>query len=303
MSTAHNAALSYLLFDRQHYDSMINRLTHEVKANAPQADKIDESALKDYFAVALTKGADFTKINFDNLASMSPDALAQAAQNIPDKLTQESRQNFDKAAQARPPEMRWDNLFNQDKDEIVLKLSSEAQSVDERISAYIQHHNQQAAKLFAQAKAEGKKDAGKIIDHQEMRRDPKDASKLEIINPNKPTNPDGTPRWQPGPRLGKLLEEKLEWALLDDFSLENSRKQQANQGITNKTLDSRELLNRNGIDTLDNYDPDSLRVVITRDPQKVGEMSSGQHWSSCMAEGHVNFHYVPKDIEAGALAA
>ena len=53
----------------------------------------------------------------------------------------------------------------------------------------------------------------------------------------------------------------------------------------------------------DAYKPDDLMVVISRDPQKIGEMSSGQHWQSCMAEGGINFRYVPADIEAGSLVA
>ena len=302
MQTSRKNALSYLALDRQNYDALLGRLVGEVKAKLPDGSNPDEAALKEYFAVALTKGADFSKINFEELGTMSPTQLAEAAEALPDKLSEKSRKHFDEAAQARTAPMRWNKLFTDGKDEIVLSLEAEAQSVDERIAVYIENHNQQAATKFAEAQAKGEKDAGRRIEQQKIRRDPSDPAKLQIINPIKPTNDDGSDRWMPGPRLGKVLEDQLEWALLDDFSLENSRKQDA-AGGTVKEVDHRELLDRKGTSNIDQYDPNSLRIVITRDPQKVGEMSSGQHWQSCMSEGGMNFHYVPKDIEAGSLAA
>lgn len=302
MDITNTSAQAYLEIDKNSYDALIKRLVTEVKSKNTNYPESSEAALRNYFAVALTKGSNFSGIKFDDLAQMDPVSLSKAAEELPDKVSLDSRKIFAEAANARAPYMNWDKLFPNGGNEITLPLSAQAQSVNDRIAAYIDNHNRQSAAKFAEASITDPKNAGKAIGQQEIRLDPNDPSKLQVINPNKPVNEDGSKRWQPGPRLGAFLESNKEWALLNDFALENSRKNNAASGTGGKKADTHELL-KHASPSSDKYDPDSLRIIISRDPQKIGEMSSSQHWSSCMAENGINFHYVPKDIEAGSLVA
>ena len=315
MAINQNTALAYLEIDRRNYDSLIDRLVSEVKEINP-ASKDTEGALKNYFATALTKGTNFANIKFEELAKMSPTAINAAANALPDKLSQESREAFAQAAEARVAAMRWNKLFEDGSDDITLSLSAEAQSVDQRIGEYIDVHNKQAEINFAQAQKDDPRNAGKTIEQRQIRRDENDPARLQTLNPKKNL-------WESGQRLGAFLEANMQWDLLDDFQLENSRKKNADNGNSGVAADLREFIvrnenndneepNRNKKSPLaaDQYDPDSLSIIISRDPQKIGEMSSGQHWRSCMSEidhttgkAGVNFHFVPRDIEAGSLVA
>ncbi|MES2985280.1 MAG: hypothetical protein V4735_08850 [Pseudomonadota bacterium] len=304
-----NAAQAYLQIDRRRYEALIERLVDEVKAVSPASPDINERALREYFAIAITKGADFAGIKLDELGNMSASEIAKAAEALPDKLTANSREAFAKAADQRPAQMQWNRLFPHGVDDITLPLTGDAKSVDDRIAAYIEDHNAMASARYEEAKAKNPRNAGKMIDQREIRRDPADPAKLQVVNPHKPIHPDGSKRWEPGQRLGAFLEARQEWALLDDFKLENSRKNVGTGGAEEREAQTREFMRRKSDIRADELTPQSLRIIISRDPQKVGEMSSGQHWESCMSECDsqgkrgMNFHYVPKDIEAGSLVA
>ncbi len=304
-----NAAQAYLQIDRRRYEALIERLVGEVREAHTGFLGVNVNALRSYFAVAITKGADLSGVKFDELGGMSASELARAAEALPDKLTKQSRQSFAEAAEQRPAQVRWNRLFPDGVNDIVLPLAGDAKSVDDRIAVYIEDHNAKAKAKFEEARAKDPRNAGKTIDQREIRRDPAETAKLQTVNPNKPTNPDGSKRWEPGQRLGAFLEARQEWALLDDFKLENSRKNAGAATVEERDAQARELMNRKTEIRSDELNPQSLRVVISRDPQKVGEMSSGQHWESCMSECSsegkpgMNFHYVPKDIEAGSLVA
>ena len=301
-------AQAYLNLDRQHYDALLDRLITQIKEKTPGLSSENASALRDYFAVALGKGTSFANIPLDALGTMSPAELNEAAQQLSDKLSPESRKAFANAAADRTEAARWDQLFPNGGNEIFFPLATaNAKSVNDGVAAFIAEHNQRAQATYDAKYTEetalidqGKLDptrrtAGKEISQRQIRLDPDNAAKLQTYNASKD-------RWDAGSGLGKYLNECNQWALLDDFMVENSRKEIVGTKKTNDIADVQSFMegNRNGADA---YDPSSLMVVISRDPQKIGEMSSGQHWRSCMAEGGVNFHYVPMDIEAGSLVA
>ncbi|GEM_PF-6939369 len=296
--------LSYIELDEKRYGSLIDRLLGEV-AQQGDLSKEQQAAVRDYFALALSKGADFSSIEFAELAKMSPDALSDAAKNLPDKLSEKSRQAFAESGEQRPAAALWNSLFPDGKDDRIIALADGGKSIDDRLEDYIALHNGQAKIAYKKALEENPRDAGKTIEQREIRRDPDDMAKLQSFN----SNPHRK-QWEPAIKLGKFLEERMKWDLLDDFQLENSRKGENNADVVD--ADTRLLLERGeNLDyykrthpSADGYKPYSLCILITRDPQKVGEMSSRQHWESCMRElGGINFHYVPKDIEAGTLAA
>lgn len=301
--TASSTTQLYLDIDENRHQALIDALVTEVKKDAAQPAATNDMALRAYFSAALEKGVSLEQMNLPKLAALSEDELRIAAEKLPDKLSPASRERFYKAAARREPAMRWDHLFPDGGNEIMLPLAAGAQSVDDRIAAYIEAHNTRAAAAFARAQQEDPQKAGRTIDQQEIRRDPADSSKLQVVNPNKPTNADGSKRWVPGQRLGAFLGEQNEWALQDDFQLENSRKASLTDAASSLPADMRELMQRTSSPTADKYDANSLMIVISRDPQKIGEMSSAQHWRSCMSEDGINFRYVEKDIAAGTLAA
>ena len=166
-----------------------------------------------------------------------------------------------------------------------------------KIDAYLEQHNQRARERYQEALAQeeeeiaaGTRDpkrrqAGKTIDQRELRRSEDDPKKLESSKPQ-------TQEWKPAERIGKFLQDNMQWGLLDAYQQETST-----TGATQKHLKTTE-------DALKNpYLDNELMVVISRDPQKIGEMSSGQQWHSCMADDGVNFHYVQDDIKHGTLVA
>ena len=308
-----NATGPWLRFDRQHYDALLDRLVAEVKEKYPDYPAANEPALRLYFAKACAKGVNISLLNFDKLAQMQPEQLVEAAEKLSDKLTPESRKLFEEAARRRTNAARWENLFPDGNNELFLPLSAlNAKSIDADIEACLAKHNIKADAFFKVTKSTEDKQvesgaldsqrrtAGKDISQRHVRRDPNDPAKLQTLNPNpKP----GKDPWEPGQKLGAFLEARNEWSILDDFQVENSRKGDAEIGQASTQADIRELMLGNRSNAADTYDPKSLMVVISRDPQKIGEMSSGQHWKSCMAEDGINFRYVPMDIEAGSLVA
>ncbi len=245
------------------------------------------AARREYFEVAVSKGVDFLQISFETLSRLSAEDLMTAAKELPDKLSQSSREDFAQAAARRTDAARWDKSFPEGQNDLVFDLSVSAKSVDDRLAEYLKNYN-------GPKESEGPHD-------KEIRRDPETPALLQIYNA-----PAG--KWNTWKKLGKFLEERCAWDLLDDFQLENSRKggQAKSVGkyaVLNEFVNRGEPTWHTGHVSGDMYDPATLMVVISRDPQKIGEMSNGQHWSSCMGENGVNAHFVPKDIEAGSLVA
>ena len=108
--------------------------------------------------------------------------------------------------------------------------------------------------------------------------------------------------WEPGRKLGGFLSNHADLAKEYDGLATNTESFQGAMQAPPKA--SKTPVPYGAIGTqIDGYNPDSMHVVISRDPQRIGESSSGQTWFSCMSERGVNFRYLDADIEQGTLVA
>lgn len=314
----------YFQFDNGKYEELIQSLLNDVAEQSSDvaSDEVIE-ARRQYFSVAIRKGTDFSSLP-DNLSGLNKDELAEAAKKLPDKegaawslpepvsISEDNRSNFEFIASQRTPEAQWNNIFPEGTDDIIIPFTGTAQSVDDKIGDYIENHNNNAIAKLEEARKqdivnqqnnpEVRPRAGRDIEQRSIRRNPDNPSQLQTLNPNKDGNV-----WETGPKLGKFLQERYEWELFDIFQQENDKPRESskNDGASQFNDTSlKRIANReqNLSDSL--LEADKLRILISRDPHKVGEMSTGQRWRSCMnvADG-VNKHYVPEDIKAGSLVA
>lgn len=140
-----------------------------------------------------------------------------------------------------------------------------------------------------------------------LKRSPDKPNQLQSYNPREEKWIDIVP-------LGKFLEDRYLWALLDDFELENS-KEKANIGDGTGPASLEQFLERaEGKDRIggdlhpiaDNHDPATLAIVISCNPQQIAEASEGQHWLSCTGKDYFGIDQQTSsvgEIKAGTIIA
>jgi len=335
---AQDAAREYIRVDRESYARWVDSMANQVRTINPAFPVENEPALRGLFETILDRGyrtltgplrvhgygdreLPYDKwFTLESFSRMSAAELEQATQDVPDRLTEKSRQLFDNVAGRRNDADRWDSLFPEGANEVRMPLvgGGGGQSVDERIEASIARHNDMVPENIARAHAEAEaltdptereraiSRIGRDISQRQIRRAPpiptkKDPSKmeppkLEVLNPK-------NNQWELGQKLGSFLEQNHEWALFDDFTIDNGRNAGGNEGkASEQGVTPLDIMTNNLPDT-DGIDPKRLAIVVSRDPQLIGEMSSGQCWRSCMSEDGINYRYVQQDIQQGTLVA
>jgi hypothetical protein len=316
-----------LLNDTERMRANIAEILDAPVPSVPDAKLI--AARRAYFETAIAKGAELGGLP-RRIGSFSVDELNKAARDMPDKeatgwvgisgLGEQKRQAFAEAAAKRDPALRWDKFFGPAQTEIVLPFADAdlAQSFDDKIRAYIDRYNEAAAQNLATARAQdaealrqnpaAQAKAGNTIDQRrigldpERRINPKTGKpfplSLQTLNPNKAGE-----QWEPGPKLSKFLQDQFEWDLFDVVERMTDVKDSPLSANQDKRAGLKSIAHQRAQDTDDLFDADQLCVVISRDPQKIGEMSTGQRWRSCMSSDGCNYRYVEKDIKQGTLVA
>ncbi len=318
----------FIRVDREQYEGWINSLIAEVRTVNPDLPDENLPALRALLETILDRGyrtltgpVDVVgygnnvlpfdqRLTLDSIAFISPAELEALADTIPDRLSEETRFRFEALGEERSENARWDNLFPEGANEVRIPLSESGngQSVDERIQDMIDRHNAavpqrieeaRSAALAIEDETERQRALNRIgrdINQREIRRNPENPNRLQTLNPQ-------SELWEQGMRLGRFMEQRNEWALIDDFSMENQRLQRAG-GPASAISDLNPLdFITNNLPSIDSINPDNLTVVISRDPQLIGEMSSGQCWRSCMSEDGDFFRHVDADIREGTLVA
>jgi hypothetical protein len=321
---------SYFRINTENYAKLVDRLLSETNRLSPTSDDRLRAARKGYFEAAIAKGADITDLVAEIQSIHDAKVVEKAAQNLPDKeslgwkgsqvsLSERDRAGFSAAAKKRSPEMRWDNLFPKGQDDLILPLSETAQSFDDLIERFLNQHNVRAVELLKQARDYdamalardplARPTAGRDIAQRLIKLapvnvlKPKEPLKLQSLNPNK----EGEV-WESGPKFAKYLQDSFEWGLYDIFQMGRvgADKQKLSSFTTRRQKNDVKLedLTDRSVLPIDTYlDAGDFKVIISRDPQKIGEMSTGQRWLSCMASDGINYHFVPRDISAGTLVA
>lgn len=212
-------------------------------------------------------------------------------ESSPNQFTEKDLEQFALAASRRDDAMRWDALFPDGANDIVLPLDgAEARSADMQIEAAIAAHN---AEVEA-AKETSAKGFGRDWKQRQLRRSAENLTQLENFNPY-------LNRWESKPFITEFLDVRDEWLLREQFK--QDRKREGLYRDDKKHPARKADIAHTKPLAVDQFLPESLRVVISRDPQKIAEMSTGQRWWSCMGRGKVNYHYVTADIERGTLVA
>lgn len=321
-----DALRSYFMSAKSGYGQLVENLirkTEELSSIKP-SDTL-RTAQRQYIVNAIFKGADLSHLP-EEIAFMEERELEAAIQNIPDKkatgwsgptaLIEEDRLSFDRAGQARGTEVHKE-IFAENANKLILGLEGSAKSVSGQVDAFLESYSEKALENYKTAyaadeaarlqdpKAHGK--AGRHIAQQLIRRDPNSSSRLQIYAPEPAalTDPNWKPderKWKEGPKLGKFLQDRYEWALYDVLQRETSVQVETEHFEEKRKLSLGDVANRDYI-AADQFDIEDFAVVISRDAQHLGEMSTGQRWRSCMASDGVNYHYVPRDIQAGTLVA
>ena len=203
----------------------------------------------------------------------------------------------DRAAERDRAGRGWNELFTQG-DRISLKLVSDEspKGLDERLDTILKEHNSAAEQVYASATEEEKKIAR--IELCTFAHHPSDRTLLKRFLGGKPKSEK---------KLIEFLQSKddaechllahdltVEWGKAKDTPAEKA------EAGTNRDF---ALVQNTKPLAADQFAPDSLRVVISRDPIDIARMSTGRRWTSCMAKGDSNYDYVPEEIEAGTLVA
>ena len=323
----------YLLADQQfakQYQPLVDKFIARVAEHNLDITPKTREALEDYFFSYIARGADPSQIDFESLSTRSPDNIRNLIEQIPDKLTPESRQRFAELGEQRAEHARWNGLFENDKDTITVSLSS-AKSLREKIDDEIEARSKEADAKYTEALTAAETNAGKSLEEAKAlaKTDAKSLSpedkallavgkdyqkyRIKTLEDGQPEfDEKGNPlvevydrikeQWKPGPKLTSLLSEDL-LSEYNDLGADKVSRQAAMRVIERSADASAIPYGEIGVKA-DEYDPDTMRVVISRDPQRVGESSSGQSWFSCMAEKDgANFRFLNSDITEGTLVA
>ncbi len=296
----------------------------ECKTHHPGMSIETQQALGHYFTTYIAHGADPTAINFNALGGKNPDEIKVLEENISDKLTQQSRDRFARLGKERAKEARWDQFFPND-DDVVIPLAAEAKSMRERIDDVIAAHNAEADGRYQHALTQAANERGITVDalQEIMRGDAKtmspqdrsllsigkDPSQMQVRIKEESEQLEEYDRrkdtWKPGRKLSGLLHQVGQQDLLDEYnnlgSTPDSR--QAAMKALSRQVNSPTVPYGEVGTKADGYDLNSMHIVISRDPQRIGESSSGQAWFSCMSESGINFRYLDADIKEGTLVA
>jgi hypothetical protein len=253
-----------------------------------------QQALWKYSLAALQKGADPDTIKIpDIVLQFGAAAILMAAAILPNKVSRSNLRRFSRAARFRPPMPELRRLFPAGQDRIMVALADDARPVDVRIDEFIAAHNRAAKAHYEAAVVRNDRNAGQPIEQRQIRRDAADPARLSTQSPK-------TQDWNQSRKLAAFLYETGHWALADDFQLyngQNTKVQKAAPGLELPDIANRQSININACN------PNDLAIVITERLMPLGEMSTGQRWSSCMAEDGINFRYVAQDVRAGTLIA
>jgi hypothetical protein len=124
-----------------------------------------------------------------------------------------------------------------------------------------------------------------------------------------PANEAEPSTWRDEQNLLKFLRAQNAWELYDlmDRRLGATASQTRHAATeANASFDWHNLhsyASRSALPTDQLADAGLLRILLTSDPQKIAEMSTGQRWTSCTSVAGMNHWSVEKDIAAGTLAA
>lgn len=319
----------YLLEERRladRYQQVIDAWMAECTAHNPAMDADTRQALHHYFVTYIAHGADPQLMDRNDLSHRNSDKLATLADTIPDKLTPASRERFARLGAARSPAARWDTLFPEG-DVLVVPLAADARSLREQIDDVIAAHNTQADKQYNAALAQAAKDRGitqgallEIMRGDPQKMSPEDRKLLQIgkaadqirlrICENDTEQLEKYDRrtntWNPGSKLSSFLQQGGHKALLEqynDLGTDKESRRAAMRAPIHNAQQTPVPYGENGT-RADEYSPASLRVVISRNAQQLGEASSGQSWYSCMSERNgVHFPYLDADVRLGTLIA
>lgn len=218
-------------------------------------------------AVAMNDGADVERM----IATL-----------VTDKVTPDLRRRARDAATERPPGL-WDEVFAGGDD---LVLPFPGSDLAGRLERFLEERD-------GTADLRARLGGGNRVDGRRARVDPARPG-MTLLEDRR------TGAWQPGPRIGRLLEQENAWDLLD---LVQSVGAKSLAGGGSEGLGAEVLLSR-GPAARDGLAKEGLRIVVSRDPQKLVEMSTGQRWTSCMEFGKEEAErYVWEDIAQGTLVA
>ncbi|MDD3371224.1 MAG: hypothetical protein PHE27_05295, partial [Alphaproteobacteria bacterium] len=318
---AENSFALYVKINRDNYKSLID----EILAETAATDKVSVSkeileARAAFIETAIAKSAPLAGLP-SQMRGKNADELAIAAQKIPDKegrgnrgkisFNERDREAFARAAAERKPGDRWDTLFPEGEDDLVIDFAEETELGVNKIQSFIDAHNERAIRLVETERA-GRSVAAELaampkvtrqIARHLIRQNPQDLSRLQIRKQGEADD------WGAGPRFGRYLQDLYEWELLDIFDRETSRiklSERAGNGaaldLASRRASLRSIAGREALPADGLLNAGKLQIVVTRDPQKIAEESTGQRWLSCMAKDGCNFLFVAKDIEAGTLA-
>lgn len=280
------------------------------------SDEALRHARYNYFDTAIKRGYPLSTLP-EGIEKLTAEALQEAATNIPDKkssfrngggqLRAEDRNSFSEWAKHRKKGI-WGNLFStSDVPEIIIDFPrKDIVTTEKLLTKYIESYNKKAEKSYLQAlwkeaapsSLEGSprlSTAGRTIDQRQIRLDPENSKLIQSFDPKKQ-------RWVPGPKIGKFLQDNYEWHLFDLLQTDDSLDTHAKKEET-ETVSFLDLMNHQAVDCDTLLDAGELRILISADPQKIGEMSTGQRWGSCMATNGENYGYVRHDIAEGTLVA
>jgi hypothetical protein len=245
-------------------------------------------ARRAYLYGAIMKSVDLS-VCPKGLHDMTANELVTATADLPDKFSSTDRELVNKASHQRDLTL-WHGLMPDEEiqDIMIDFFGRDAQSASEKIQSFINKHNEKAKKTYQSALQQDENDqlinpgvypkAGKTIDQRQIRLDPDKPNQLQTFDPSKN-------KWMLGPRLNKFLQESYEWRLFDIVQVGTDLKQMANRSFADSNVPFADFLNQQSYDVDRLFDAGKLKVLISSDPQKVNEMSTGQRWYSCMTYG------------------
>ncbi|MDD3370986.1 MAG: hypothetical protein PHE27_04065 [Alphaproteobacteria bacterium] len=307
---------------------MIAALLDETQRQAKEVPSKDLlAARKFFFRQAIACGADDPVQLASEVAPLNVEQLKIATRALPDKkavgysgevvsLSSQQRKLFADAALERRHVSYFDTVLGKGRLDKVYSFKAKADAAGKgKIDRFIVQWNEQAKIEHAKANAPGQPRSKQHITRQKIRRNPDKPAYLQVYEPER--RADGSFCWEPeetawkdGPKLGRFLQKQKEWALFEVFHQETdyAERGEGSEKVRNYVTEEFEtgallaFADQFPINC-DEIDPENLEIVLSADPQKLGEVSTGQRWHSCMAVDSSNFRFVLGDILAGSMVA
>jgi hypothetical protein len=263
----------------------IKTLDKEIK-HASCNDEKRRRAIIYWIKERIDNGLPFSRQLIERLDGIDTLSIINDAENFQRKTTEKFAKSIIASTDERQPN-RMDATFAE-RGESFLEDFSGGATLAARIDAWLENHNRFPTTI---------------------RSAPRHGAVVLSIAPDQPSKLFATPI---DDETGKSFETSLFELLLEDEEWELARDVELAGVISNQKKEPEPAnadeefylaIYSGKIADMDKFQPDRFRILFSREPRHLAEMSSGQRWKSCLAENEAKAATLVADAREGTFVA